>query len=86
MTDKQIKPDIRKQLRENYEQLQSKILYLENKKIKNSDPSRGFQLDEEIKELNVKLYEVETQIKNFDTLTEIGFTSNAQYLALILSS
>ncbi|NJM73923.1 MAG: hypothetical protein HC862_29565 [Scytonema sp. RU_4_4] len=54
------------QLQENYELLQTKISYLQREKIINADPSRGFQLEQEIKKLQLQLKEIEQQLEKLE--------------------
>lgn len=55
--------DILKQLQNNYDLLQQKLLFLQRSKITNSNPATAFQIDHEIKEAQIQIQEVEQQLE-----------------------
>jgi predicted RNase H-like nuclease (RuvC/YqgF family) len=57
-------PDILKQLQDNYELLQNKLIFLQREKIIKVDAATRFQLEQEIKEVQTQIQEVAREIKN----------------------
>ncbi|MCC5616280.1 hypothetical protein LC605_14635 [Nostoc sp. CHAB 5836] len=69
--------DIHKQLQDNYELLQNKLLFLQREKIIKVDAATRFQLEQEIKEVQTQIQEVEQEIKKQQAKLSTNFKENS---------
>lgn len=65
--DSTMAPDILKQLQDNYDLLQNKLIFLQREKIIKVDAGTRFQLEQEIKEIQSQIQEVAREIEKLQT-------------------
>jgi CHAT domain len=75
-------PDILKQLQDNYNLLQSKLIFLQREKIIKVDAGTRFQLEQEIKEIQSQIQEVAREIEKLQAKPSVVLTGIKRVLFL----
>ncbi|MDZ8241109.1 MAG: CHAT domain-containing protein [Nostoc sp. ChiQUE01a] len=78
--------DIHKQLEDNYDLLQNKLLFLQREKIIKADAATRFQLEQEIKEVKRQIQEIKQEIEKQEAKLSTNVKGNSNSSAVTAAS
>lgn len=78
--------DIHKQLEDNYDLLQNKLLFLQREKIIKADAATRFQLEQEIKEVKRQIEEIKQEIEKQEAKLSTNVKANSNSSAVTAAS